>query len=190
MEKFGVQLGLEGLREARQEWAKRKREFDTGYHRVMAVLLHEAARNFMSVEQIAEFAGLSKVRVRSLMRMAGLNPSDGKRVLSDKAAKALVENADLMGIKPHEMDLLSPLAYLPMGDDLRHKLQEQTVSQVTELPEEHGCPVCPDGKCLYTGGLDSGYGTIDEAVHDLHLRGGRLRPGALCPTCGLVGSRS
>lgn len=135
MEKFDVDMGLERLAEARQQWVVGRREFDAGYDRVLAVLLHEAVRVYMSVADIARALNVPRFRVRDLLRGHGLNPRDGKRVLSDQAAKALRENAELLGIKPHEMDLTSALAYLPMGEALRKELQEKTVSQVTEFPE-------------------------------------------------------
>lgn len=136
MQKFGVQLALEHVREARVEWAKAHREFQAGVDRVMAVLLHEAARNYMSAADIVLATGMTRAQIRRRMTEVGLDPKQGKRVLADRAAKALNENAELLGIDPSQIDLMSPLAYLPMGDDLRHKLQEQTISQVTELPED------------------------------------------------------
>lgn len=200
---FDVQIALEGLAEARREWSRAMRAFNADSERVLIRLLHEAAANYMSVEQVAKFSGLAPKRIRTLMRDNGLNPRDGKRVLAKHAAEALQSNAELLGIAPHQMDLMSPLAYLPAGSVLRQELTDKTTAGVTELEDEHydWCKGSCGGSCgrskanLRSDELEdvsgnathSGYPTIAEAVHDLHLRGGRLRPHATCPTCHLVG---
>lgn len=174
---FDVQIALEGLADARREWSRAMRAFNADSERVLIRLLHEAAANYMSAEQVAKFSGLSPKRIRTLMRDNGLNPRDGKRVLAKHAAEALQSNAELLGIAPHQMDLMSPLAYLPAGSLLRQQITDKTVSGVTELPD--------DGIPRDDGHVVSGYTTISEAVHDLHLRGGRLR--WVCPVCGKIG---
>jgi len=135
MQKLNVQLALESVREARTQWSKANTEFNSGLMEALRFLLHEAVRNYMSPEEVARHSGLTTKRVRILMREYGLNPRDGKRVLSNAAAKALAENAELLGIDPSEMDLTSPLAYLPMGKHLRDTLREQTISRVIEIPD-------------------------------------------------------
>lgn len=136
MKKFDVVIALEGVREAKAEWAKAQTKFNSDVTAVMTRLLHEGARNFMSAEEIARASGHTTKRIRQMMRDIGLNPRDGKTVLSKNAAEALNNNAALLGIEPHEMDLMSPLAYLPMGEQMKRKLQDRAVSQVTELPDE------------------------------------------------------
>lgn len=136
MQKFDVQIALEGVREASEKWATASREFRQGREKVLARLIHEAIHNFMSIDEFAQHSGLTRKQVRDLMRRNGFDPKGGKRMLSGQAAKALSENAELLGIKPHEMDLMSPLAYLPMGADLRRELERRTVSQVTEIEGE------------------------------------------------------
>lgn len=162
MKKFDVVLALSKIREANALWTKQRLAFNSDVDDLLRRLLHEAAHNFMSVEEVSKASGFTPKRVRELMRRAGLNPKDGKRLLSKKAAEALANNSALLGIEPGEMDLMSPLAYLPMGEQLKRQLHK-TVSQVHELPVE-------------------GYADIDHAIHDLHLRGGRLRYD--CPLCG------
>ena len=137
MQKFDVVIALEGVREAKAEWAKAVTKFNADVEYVMARLLHEAARNYMSAEEVAKASGFTVKRVRTLMRAAGLDPRSGKTLLAKKAAEALADNAALLGIEPHEMDLMSPLAYLPMGEKMRRELQERSVSQVTEMEGEH-----------------------------------------------------
>jgi hypothetical protein len=132
--KFDVTIGLERARDARKQWNEARREFDVGYYKVVNRLIHEGARAFMSAREMAVVLDVPSTKVRALMKQAGLNTTSGKRALSEQAAKALQTNAALMGVKPHEMDLTSPLAYLPMGDTLRRELETKTVSQVTELP--------------------------------------------------------
>lgn len=136
MQKFDVQISLDKVAAARAVWAEEQTKFTKTIEDVMRRLLHEAARNFMSPEEVAAHSGFTVKRVRALMRDAGLHPRDGKNLLSKKAAEALSENAELLGIEPGKMDLMSPLAYLPMGEKLKAELQEQRVHRVTELPED------------------------------------------------------
>lgn len=136
MDKFGVQIALEGVCEARAAWLKARRKFDADVEYVMKRLINEAAVNFMSAEEVSKASGISVKQIRALMRSAGLDPKKGKRLLSKQAAEALAENAVLLGIEPHEMDLMSPLAYLPMGSELRQQLIDATVKPVTEIEDE------------------------------------------------------
>lgn len=135
MRKFDVQIALEGVREAREKWFFAQQRFNTDVDFVMTRLLHEAARNFMSVDEVARMSALTPKRVRELMRRAGLDPKSGKRLLAKQAAEALAQNSELLGIEPHEMDLTSPLAYLPMGSELKQKLTDARVHRVTELDD-------------------------------------------------------
>lgn len=134
MRKFDVQIALEGIAEARERWDSANKKFKADVEYLMTRLLNEAAVNHMSAEEIAKASGLTVKRVRALMRKMTLDPKKGKRLLAKQAAETLAENAALLGIEPHEMDLMSPLAYLPMGEEMRRKYQNQTVSQVTDEP--------------------------------------------------------
>lgn len=135
MDKFGVELSLEAVAQAKKEWATAITKFNADVEFVMTRLIHEAARNRMSAEQIAKASGLTAKRVRLLMRNSGLDPRQGKLLLSKIAAEHLQDNAALMGVAPHEVDLMSPLAYLPMGRELRDVLE--TSERPTELPDEY-----------------------------------------------------
>lgn len=135
MKKFEVQMQLEKVRDACAEWNAARREFRVGYNRVMNRLLHEAVRNRMSVADIAAASGLTKTQVRRQLNLAGFSAYLTKTTLSDMAAKALSENAELLGVDPREMDLTSPLAYLPMGEKLKRELDKQVAPSVTEFPE-------------------------------------------------------
>lgn len=139
MEKHDVQKSLAQIGLAERQWKQAQRKFNADVALMMKRLLHEAARNRMSVEEVARFSGMSPRRVRTLMRLHGLDPRSGKNLLAETAAKALNENAALLGVKPDEIDLMSPLAYLPMGEQMRRELQEKTVSKVVEL-DEFGFP--------------------------------------------------
>lgn len=136
MQKFHVQMTLEKVGEARAKWITAKREFDGDVDRLMARLLHEAARHRMSAKEVAQLSGFSLITVRAKMRQRGLDPRASKRLLSETAAKTLDHNAELLGVDPSQMDLMSPLAYLPMGRELRKFLETEAVSQVTELAED------------------------------------------------------
>lgn len=107
----------------RQEWLKAERVYKHRIGLVLTRLLAEAVKNRMSVAQIAQASGLTPKRIRAEMRAIGLDPKKGKSVLSRGAADALHSNAELLGIEPSEMDLTSPLAYLPMGEELKKFLK-------------------------------------------------------------------
>ncbi len=140
MNKIDVVLALTNVRESKNRWARGITEFNSGVDAVMGRLLHEAAAKFMSAEDVAHTSGFTVKRIRQMMRDVGLNPRDGKTMLSQKAAEALATNAALMGIEPHEMDLTSPLAYLPMGDQMKRELAALSEVKPDEFPEtEHTC---------------------------------------------------
>jgi hypothetical protein len=143
VQKFDVQIALEGVADARHQWSAAQREFQADIDKVLDRLIHEAAVNFMSPEEFARYSGLSTNQVRALMMRNGLNRSKGKTLLAKTAADALATNAELLGITPHEMDLTSPLAYLPMGKQLRQQLQDRSVSKVTELDDDVSGNVTP-----------------------------------------------
>lgn len=138
MKMLDVQIALEDLRKAREQWAQARAEFQSGYEWVFTRLVHEGARNYMTVSQIAIALGVTPKAVRNKMRAIGLDPKAGKRMLSKTASHALLENAAIMGIEPAEMDLTSPLAYLPMGEQMRKQYQDRTLVRVTEEPEVSG----------------------------------------------------
>lgn len=135
MKRSEVRDLLGRVKAAKKQHAFDEAKFQSDVSAVMRRLLHEAAANLMSVEEVARDSGYTVKRIRQMMRDIGLNPTAGRNLLSKKAAEALATNADLMGIEPSEMDLMSPLAYLPMGEQLRRQLQDSTVSQVTALDE-------------------------------------------------------
>ena len=143
MKRLEVLSYLGQIKEARETFARVQTKFNSDVDAAMGRLIHEGARNYMSPEEIARAAGMPTKRVRAFMRSVGLSPSEGKTVLSKKAAEALANNAALLGIEPSEMDLMSPLAYLPMGEKLKRELQDRSVSQVTDVSGNlHTCPEC------------------------------------------------
>lgn len=136
MKKFEVQVTLEGIAEARAAWATANAKFNADVEFLMNRLINEAAANFMSAEEVAKASGLTVKRVKTMMRERGLDPKRGKQLLAKQAAEALAENSALLGIEPHEMDLMSPLAYLPMGDQMREALRPKGVTEIPETREE------------------------------------------------------
>lgn len=131
MQKFEVEIHLARLAEARAELNRRVREFNDNSDRALKRLIHEAAANRMSAQEVGKHAGMSTAAVKTKMKKFDLNPSKGKSLLSKQAAETLASNAELLGIEPHEIDLMSPLAYLPAGKDLF----PETVSKVTEVED-------------------------------------------------------
>lgn len=110
---------------AAREWEVAIARFQSEIQRVRIALITEAVANRMSASQVAEISDMAVRQVRSVMRAAGLDPKWGQRLLAKQAASALVDNANLLGIDPQDMDLTSPLAYLPMGQELRALLEAE-----------------------------------------------------------------
>lgn len=123
LDKHEIAAGFGAVKEARAEWAEAHTTFQNRVELVMARLILEAVCHRMSVEQIASMSGLTPKRVRLIMRSRGLDTKRGLSVLSKSAADALQENADLLGVDATEIDLTSPLAYLPLGKNLRKFLE-------------------------------------------------------------------
>lgn len=131
MEKQYAVKYMQVFAKARAKGAKAITEFNTDMEAVLKRLIYEGVANYMSAEMIAEQTGLTSKKIRTVMRHVGLSPALGKRTLADNAAKALATNAELLGIKPWQMDLMTPLAYLPMGSKMREALVEQGVHRVS-----------------------------------------------------------
>lgn len=130
-----ITKALNAVSRANIAWRNAKKTYEAERASVLRRLLFEAAHNYMSVPEIARAAGMTPNRVRKVMRENGLDPRAGKRLLSTTAAKALRANAAALGIDPSDMDLASPLAYLPMGKELARSISGN-VSKVTDLPED------------------------------------------------------
>lgn len=122
MKKFDVITALGQIRRARQEWTVSQTSFTADVEVLMKRLINEAAVNMMSAEDVARLSGFPVKRIRAMMRANNLNPKNGKRLLAKTAAATLSDNAALLGVEPREFDLMSPLAYLPMGSGLRQLL--------------------------------------------------------------------
>ena len=135
MNKFDVEMGLGRLADQRLAWSRAHREFNEALTLTLHRLIHEATRNMMSINEVARAANLPTKRVRTIMREMGLNPNSPRSLLAEQSAKALAENAALLGVEPNQIDLTSPLAYLPMGSQMKQQLVDASVARVTELPE-------------------------------------------------------
>lgn len=155
MDKMQVGTALAKVGEARRQWGQAQARFNAETEALMGRLLNEAAANKMSVEAVAEATGMTPTKTRALMRRHGLNPKTGRNLLAKQAAQTLAENAALLGVEPREFDLLSPLAYLPMGRELRGFLEtnRMTGDDIESLADEHGDAEQLAGK-LTDAGLD------------------------------------
>lgn len=122
--KFDVEMALARAGECRSEWVEAHRQYRATMAAVMHRLLHEAAINRMSVDDVSRLTGITRSEVRSMMKAAGLNPRKGKSLLSKEAAAAVQANAEILGVEPFEVDLTSPLAYLPMGEAMKARIIE------------------------------------------------------------------
>lgn len=127
---------LSRLRKAREAWGKGRTEFFAAYDVSLTRLIHEAVANRMGAAQVAEALGVGPSTIRTKMRSLGYDPRAGKRLLNQMAAEALANNSALLDIDPSEMDLMSPLAYLPMGSALKDELRNARALQTQVDPEE------------------------------------------------------
>lgn len=118
-----VEECLTRFADATHEWEVAVAKYESDLDRLLTSLINEAIANFMSAEMVAGLSGLTTAKVRARMRAAGLDPKRGTRFLAKQASSALIENANLLGIEPGDMDLTSPLAYLPMGKALRERIE-------------------------------------------------------------------
>lgn len=130
MNRTETEAALEQVGVAHMQWNDAKVDLTIQTNRIMRRLIHEAIANRMSADDVARLSGYTVKRVRDIMRTYDLDPKSGKQLLSRKAAEALANNAELLGIEPSEMDLMSPLAYLPAGSELRKQMAAEQVSQV------------------------------------------------------------
>lgn len=138
---------LSDVKDARKEWREAKRKFDQDSRKAMTRLVLEAARNRMSVEQIGKASGMTRREVRQYLRGWGVEPNEGINAASDAAADVLTLNAERLGVDPGQIDLMSPLVYLPLGNDVTRVIESGAVRQgVTELPLSEGwwCRSCEE----------------------------------------------
>lgn len=124
MDKWLIQEHFKRVKDATSEVELALTRFQADVDTIVSRLLYEALIQRMSVEQISAASGIPPRTVRAMIREKGLKASTSKGVLSRQAADALHENAALLGIEPGEFDLMSPLAYLPMGEKMRKELEE------------------------------------------------------------------
>lgn len=133
-------------------------------------LVLEGAAQYMSAEQMAEETGATVRRIRIVMRVLNLDPRRKPSVLSKHAATVLEENATLLGIEPAEMDFMSPLAYLPMGEEMRKQINAQAAQGVTEIED------------------DSVLIRIDRQTWEEHVENGECPISSACCGCHLDGA--
>ncbi len=131
-----IKDALIAVKEARAKWDTARAKFESDVQYMMTRLINESVAQYMSAEDIAAYSGFTAKRVRLFMRIQRLDPKGGKRALSKIAADTLRTNALIMGIEPRDMDLMSPLAYLPMGKQMREEFLETEAARsgVHEVP--------------------------------------------------------
>lgn len=129
---------LAELRRQREAWKDARREFQSEYAETLRWLILEAAATLYSLQEISEILDVPQKTIKAIAKKDDLNFKHDRVLLSHSAVNALRENAALMGINPEDFDLLSPLAYLPMGEELRKSLQQQCdkPSQTTQTQDE------------------------------------------------------
>lgn len=110
---------------AREKWLEAIATYKQDSDYAIRVLLLQSSRLYLSVEEVSRRTGLPARRVRKIMRESGLNPYAGGRALSQAASDALIENSEKLGVDVTEMDLMSPLAYLPAGDKISRVIERK-----------------------------------------------------------------
>lgn len=123
-----VNAAFREIGKAKAEWAKSITAFNADVEVLMRRLLVEAAANRMAFENIVATTGMSSKRVRVLMKTANLDPRKTPTFLAKQASRILQRNAEILKIDPSQMDLMSPLAYLPAGKELENAVQEEVDS--------------------------------------------------------------
>jgi hypothetical protein len=171
MNKFEIELNLKHVAEARAQYNAAAKEFGLRVDKAMKRLIHEAAAQRMSVPQVAKLSGFTTAQIKSRMKAMDLNPTTGRTLLSKQAADVLANNAEILGIEPHEVDLMSPLAYLPAGSLLKEK-----VSSVTDLDD--GVP--GNKEPVARGYWCESCGFFEDAPLELVGTG----EGRMCQACG------
>ncbi len=114
-----VTAALEHLRAAESEWLTARAKYNSDSEALLSALLLRGLEVRLSPEDIGRASGIGATAMRRRVRALGLNTRRGAAALSREASETLRENAALLGIAPEDVDLLSPLAYLPAGPALR-----------------------------------------------------------------------
>lgn len=131
MQKKDVIAALNKVRGVNKEWAEARLVHTKQITQVTRLLLLECTVWRMSAEEVSRELGIGPSAVRKMLREMNLDPKKGKQFLSKQAAEALAENAKRLGVEVGDMDLLSPLAYLPMGEKLSRELSLQRTQGVS-----------------------------------------------------------
>lgn len=134
MEKFIVELNLQHVRDARAAFSEASKKHAEDISAAMTRLIREAAVQMMSPQEVARHSGFTTAQIKTRMKAIDLNPTKGKRLLSQHAAKVLARNAEMLGVERTEIDLMSPLAYLPAGD-VTAFLETQVKPDIDEMLE-------------------------------------------------------
>src|SRR5690349_19562759 len=100
----------------------------------MSRLILEAALNRMSAEEVGRYSGFTLRAVRIKFRQNELT-GRGKTLLSRQAAHVLEQNAAILGVDPKDIDLMSALAYLPAGPELRKGANANATGSVEDIAE-------------------------------------------------------
>ena len=155
MEKFEIQINLEHIKDAKAKAVAANREFLNRVDKALTRLIYEGAAARMSAVQIAKLSGFSTAQIKARMKNLDLNPTNGKTLLSRHAAAVLEHNAEILGIRPADIDLMSPLAYLPAGNLL--KAEVSSVTEIAEFPETSVIMTETQHRDLLTKAYGAGY---------------------------------
>lgn len=146
MNRGQVRLALTRIRQARRQWSTAKAKFESDVDAAMTRLILEAAANHMSAEDVASYSGYTVRAIRIKMRQSEVT-GRGKTLIAKQAAHVLEQNAAILGIEVQDMDLLSPLAYLPGGEGLRKAATTRVSTAEDVFPETDIVCTVPGCNC-------------------------------------------
>jgi len=113
-----IRSGLRQIGQARAAWHEGITNFRASVEGITDRFLVEAARDRIAVHEVARLLGVRPAWVRSRMRDIGFETGRSEAALSRQAHAIIERNAEILGIDIKDIDLTSPLAYLPAGKDL------------------------------------------------------------------------
>lgn len=118
-----VLSALSDIGTAQLEFHRVAKRYEAERDRALLPLVLEGARLRLSAKRMAAYAGVTQGRIKSILRRTGI---DGRNIsmVAEQTEKVLEHNAALLDVDITQIDLMSPLAYIPAGPGLRREGSE------------------------------------------------------------------